>query len=178
MEIKKHFKLYKSGKQWITAAIAAVAVTTGIMVGATTAHADTQADQSVDAQTQVIAKPTTTQEVSTTVSNAAQTATPAINNTQSQNQNYDHNDNGNYGAIDSVNLVNNQLHVSGWSAGNQNVGKNNHLIIAYDLTNKAELGRVNVITPVVRPDVQKVHNVYNAAQSGFDVNIPLNFDRM
>ncbi|WP_369933669.1 KxYKxGKxW signal peptide domain-containing protein, partial [Limosilactobacillus caviae] len=26
MEIKKHFKLYKSGKQWVTAAVATVAL--------------------------------------------------------------------------------------------------------------------------------------------------------
>ncbi|MGV3202275.1 KxYKxGKxW signal peptide domain-containing protein [Limosilactobacillus reuteri] len=33
MEQKKHFKLYKSGKQWITAAIATIAVSTGIILG-------------------------------------------------------------------------------------------------------------------------------------------------
>lgn len=40
MEQKKHFKLYKSGKQWITAAIATVAVSTGIILGEV-AQADT-----------------------------------------------------------------------------------------------------------------------------------------
>ena len=33
MEQKKHFKLYKSGKQWITAEIATIAVSTGIILG-------------------------------------------------------------------------------------------------------------------------------------------------
>ena len=40
MEQKKHFKLYKSGKQWITAAIATIAVSTGIILGGV-AQADT-----------------------------------------------------------------------------------------------------------------------------------------
>ncbi|MEY8614721.1 KxYKxGKxW signal peptide domain-containing protein [Limosilactobacillus reuteri] len=40
MEQKKHFKLYKSGKQWITAAIATIAVSTGIILGEV-AQADT-----------------------------------------------------------------------------------------------------------------------------------------
>ena len=39
MEIKKHFKLYKSGKQWITASIATVAVSTGLVLGGEVAHA-------------------------------------------------------------------------------------------------------------------------------------------
>ena len=29
MEIKKHFKMYKSGKQWCVAALATLAITTG-----------------------------------------------------------------------------------------------------------------------------------------------------
>lgn len=40
MEQKKHFKLYKSGKQWITVAIATIAVSTGIILGEV-AQADT-----------------------------------------------------------------------------------------------------------------------------------------
>ncbi|MRH47270.1 hypothetical protein GIX82_10900, partial [Lactobacillus reuteri] len=42
MEIKKHFKLYKSGKQWVTAAVATVALSTGMILGGV-AHADTAA---------------------------------------------------------------------------------------------------------------------------------------
>lgn len=33
MEAKKHFKLYKSGKQWVTATITTVALSTGIILG-------------------------------------------------------------------------------------------------------------------------------------------------
>ncbi|WP_143454390.1 KxYKxGKxW signal peptide domain-containing protein, partial [Limosilactobacillus reuteri] len=33
MEVKKHFKLYKGGKQWLVAAVATVAVTAGLVLG-------------------------------------------------------------------------------------------------------------------------------------------------
>ena len=39
MEIKKHFKLYKSGKQWVTASIATFAVSTGLVLGGGVVHA-------------------------------------------------------------------------------------------------------------------------------------------
>ncbi|WP_418292379.1 glycoside hydrolase family 70 protein [Limosilactobacillus vaginalis] len=41
MEIKKHFKMYKSGKQWCVAALATLAITTGGILSTSTAHADT-----------------------------------------------------------------------------------------------------------------------------------------
>ena len=53
MEIKKHFKLYKSGKQWVTAAVATVAVSTALLYGGV-AHADQQ-DQSSTTQDQTSA---------------------------------------------------------------------------------------------------------------------------
>ena len=46
MEIKKHFKLYKSGKQWITAAVATVAAGMLLTVGGNTANAATNTDES------------------------------------------------------------------------------------------------------------------------------------
>ena len=45
MEIKKHFKLYKSGKQWMTAAVATVAVSTALLYGGV-ARADQQVQSS------------------------------------------------------------------------------------------------------------------------------------
>ena len=41
MEVKKHFKLYKGGKQWLVAAVATVAVTAGLVLGQQTVNADT-----------------------------------------------------------------------------------------------------------------------------------------
>ena len=41
MEIKKHFKMYKSGKQWCVAALATFAIAAGGILSTSTAHADT-----------------------------------------------------------------------------------------------------------------------------------------
>ena len=204
MEFKKHFKLYKSGKQWVTAAVATIAFSAGVLTTSEVVHADTNTG---DQQTEQFTQPSnsTTQDVkpvstdassdtkivsdnkennnqvgNTNVSgqNSSKDTKSILTGTNSVTQNYDHNDNGNYGYIDSANLNNNQLQVSGWSATNQNINKDNHFIIAYDSTSQQELGRTKVETPVARPDVKAVHNVYNAENSGFNVNVSLNFDKM
>ncbi|MEK1425260.1 KxYKxGKxW signal peptide domain-containing protein, partial [Limosilactobacillus fermentum] len=41
MEFKKHFKLYKSGKQWCIAAVVTFTATLGLVAGNTTVNADT-----------------------------------------------------------------------------------------------------------------------------------------
>lgn len=41
MEIKKHFKLFKAGKNWCVMALAVAALATGTAMGAGTVHADT-----------------------------------------------------------------------------------------------------------------------------------------
>ncbi|MGF0014564.1 glycoside hydrolase family 70 protein [Limosilactobacillus reuteri] len=204
MELKKHFKLYKSGKQWVTAAVATIAFSAGVLTTSEVVHADTNTG---DQQTEQFTQPSNsaTQDVkpvstdassdtkivsdnkennnqvgNTNVSgqNSSKDTKSILTGTNSVTQNYDHNDNGNYGYIDSANLNNNQLQVSGWSATNQNINKDNHFIIAYDSTSQQELGRTKVETPVARPDVKAVHNVYNAENSGFNVNVSLNFDKM
>ena len=204
MEFKKHFKLYKSGKQWVTAAVATIAFSAGVLTTSEVVHADTNTG---DQQTEQVTQPSnsTTQDVkpvstdassdtkivsdnkennnqvgntNVSVQNSSKDTKSILTGTNSVTQNYDHNDNGNYGYIDSANLNNNQLQVSGWSATNQNINKDNHFIIAYDSTSQQELGRTKVETPVARPDVKAVHNVYNAENSGFNVNVSLNFDKM
>lgn len=170
MELKKHFKLYKSGKQWVTAAVATIAFSTGVITTTGVVHADTNTG---DQQTEQVIQPSnsTTQDVkpvnadassdtktvsdnkgnnnqvgNTNVSdqNSSKDSKAILTGTNPLTQNYDYNDNGNYGYIDSVNLNNNQLQVSGWSATNQNINKDNHFIIAYDSTSQQELGRTKV----------------------------------
>lgn len=46
MQIKKHFKLYKSGKQWVTAAVVAATLATGMLLGNGAVYADTQSNTS------------------------------------------------------------------------------------------------------------------------------------
>ena len=149
MECKKHFKLYKSGKQWCCAAIATVAIATGLMLGGV-AHADTPATNSQ--------QPVATQPVS---SSAAATSTaPADENV--------------YGYLDSANVNNNNLQVSGWQASNQAVDNNynNRYVIAYDSTTHTELGRTKVDNSISRPDVAKVYpQVKDAQQSGYNTTM-------
>ena len=215
MEIKKRFKLYKRGKQWIRASISTVAISTGLILGGGVVHAaenqpdSTQhsvinttnnQDQENGKQDNSLAN---TNENGSTKENNSQAnalsqlnkvnnnATPQADNAAAVNNNatpqadnaaandYNHSDNGNYGYIDSATINNNQLHVVGWSATNQAVNKDtSRYVIVYNDTTKSELGRVQVTNPVARPDVKKAYNVYNAQNSGFDVNVSLNFDKM
>lgn len=149
MEFKKHFKLYKSGKQWCCAAIATVAVATGLMLGGV-AHADTPVAGNQ--------QPTTTQTVSS--STASSSATPVDENV--------------YGSLDSAKVNNNNLQVSGWQASNRAVDNNynNRYVIAYDSTTHTELGRTKVTDNVSRPDVAKVYpQVKDAQQSGYNTTM-------
>ena len=44
MEIKKHYKLYKDGKNWCAMALAVAAVSAGLVLGNTNVKADTPTD--------------------------------------------------------------------------------------------------------------------------------------
>lgn len=163
---KEHKKLYKKGKLWLTATI--IALAWGIAAGSGSAAADTNSNH-----------PT----VTTTVNQPAETAasnlsTPASNQAApAPSVNYDHQDQGNYANLDSVKLNNlGGVEVSGWHATNASADRPNHWLIAYDQTTHTELNRVQVKTPVNRPDVAKAHNVYNAGQSGFHEQIKLGAD--
>ena len=71
MEVKKHFKLYKSGKQWITAAVATVALSAGMVLGGV-AHADTTTP--ADNQSVATTQPVGSQNKATQDSTQGQTA--------------------------------------------------------------------------------------------------------
>lgn len=151
MECKKHFKLYKSGKQWCCAAIATVAVATGLMLGGV-AHADTP--------TANVQQPATTQTVSSSAAPSSSSATPVDENV--------------YGYLDSAKVNNNNLQVSGWQASNQAVDNHydNRYVIAYDNTTHAELGRTKVENNVSRPDVANAYpQVKDAQQSGYNTTM-------
>ena len=94
-----------------------------------------------------------------------------------QISNYNKDDSGNYAYLDSVKLHDDgQVDVSGWNATNASKGKPYHYVITYDNTTHTEINRQLVSDPVERPDVQKVHNVYGAEQSGFKVSIHIPSD--
>lgn len=83
MEIKKHFKLYKSGKQWVTAAVATVAVSTALLYGGV-AHADQQV-QSSTTQDQTSTVNTNTTKTIAADTNADQPAQTADKNQAASN---------------------------------------------------------------------------------------------
>ncbi len=198
METKRHFKLYKSGKQWVTAAITTVAVSTGILMGGVV-KADTATptdDQSITTTTNSSTANDEKQEQPLKTIDAAkqdeqqdngsiEKVAPKASATDSQTSNYDHNDNGSYGAFDSVTVNDNQLHVTGWQATNQatQYGNKNRFLIAIghnEQGQQTELGRTKLDsqTIIARPDVKNVHNVYNAENSGFNANIKLDVNKL
>lgn len=86
--------------------------------------------------------------------------------------------NGNWAWLDKEEIANNAIHVAGWHATNESRDRGHHFLIVVDKTQGREVGRIEVKDPVHRQDVQGVHNVWNAAISGFDETIPLNLDVM
>lgn len=158
MECKKHFKLYKSGKQWCCAAIATFAVAAGLMLGGV-AQADTTTPSAQPVAAQTVASNTANGSNTAASSSAAtSSATPVDENV--------------YGYLDSAKVNNNNLQVSGWQASNQAAGKDFRYVIAYDNTTKAELGRTQVTNNVSRPDVAKAYpQVSDAQQSGYNTTM-------
>ena len=155
MEIKKHYKLYKDGKNWCAMALAVAAVSAGLVLGNTNVKADTPTDNVPVVKT---TNPTTGD---------------ANAELASQEKAAQAKDNGNYGYLDSAQVVNNNdLHVSGWQATNQAAGKDNRYLVAYDSTTNTELGRTSVTENVARPDVAKAYpDVVNAKDSGYQATM-------
>ncbi|WPU44044.1 KxYKxGKxW signal peptide domain-containing protein [Limosilactobacillus reuteri] len=155
MEIKKHYKLYKDGKNWCAMALAVAAVSAGLVLGNTNVKADTSADNVPVVKT---TNPTTG-DVNAELA--------------SQEKSAQAKDNGNYGYLDAAQVVNNNdLHVSGWQATNQAAGKDNRYLVAYDSTTNTELGRTSVTENVARPDVAKAYpDVVNAKDSGYQATM-------
>ena len=155
MEIKKHYKLYKDGKNWCAMALAVAAVSAGLVLGNMNVKADTPTDNVP----------------------VVKTTNPTIGDANaelvSQEKAAQAKDNGNYGYLDSAQVVNNNdLHVSGWQATNQAAGKDNRYLVAYDSTTNTELGRTSVTESVARPDVAKAYpDVVNAKDSGYQATM-------
>ncbi|WP_441794893.1 N-acetylmuramoyl-L-alanine amidase [Limosilactobacillus reuteri] len=153
--MKKHYKLYKDGKNWCAMALAVAAVSAGLVLGNMNVKADTPTDNVPVVKT---TNPTTGD---------------ANAELASQEKAAQAKDNGNYGYLDSAQVVNNNdLHVSGWQATNQAAGKDNRYLVAYDSTTNTELGRTSVTENVARPDVAKAYpDVVNAKDSGYQATM-------
>ncbi|MGK4126710.1 KxYKxGKxW signal peptide domain-containing protein [Limosilactobacillus vaginalis] len=110
-----------------------------------------------------------------------QTITITYQVSEDYNKNVDQKIQGNWGWIDSLTVENNSVHVKGWNATNTSREGQYHYIFVMDGTTGQELRRVAVdlaSDSAKRADIPGVHNVWNAARSGFDVTIPLNTDNL
>lgn len=84
------------------------------------------------------------------------------------------NDSSNNACLDNVSIQGDSLHISGWHATNQSVGRPYHTIIILNANTGKELGRYTTNQFVTRSDVaQAFPNVLTAGQSGFSTNIKL-----
>lgn len=185
MDTKKHYKMYKNGKQWCYAAIATVSVAVGIFAGSTAAQADAnvaqpavtteQASNTNSSATAFFAvannSANSNQQSSATQQSSVTTWQPANAQMQKQSNNAD---NGNHANLDNVDVSDGTLHLSGWNASNQDQGKNYHYIIVYDQTQHKELAR-QAVQNTQRDDVQNAYqNVYNSKYSGFSADFKIN----
>mgnify|MGYP001161780754 CR=1 FL=1 len=85
---------------------------------------------------------------------------------------WDRTDNGNYAWLDGSFITSSgQLVATGWHATNASQGRPYHYLIALD-QNGHELRRV-ITNRVDRLDVQRAHNVYDAAKAGFSTKLDL-----
>lgn len=84
------------------------------------------------------------------------------------NKDIDSNLSGNWAYLDGYQITNNTIHVTGWHATAQSLGRNNHYLILYDATTHREIAR-ELIETLNRPDVLKAESgVLNADKSGFN----------
>lgn len=163
MDAKKHYKLFKAGKTWCTMAITVVALTAGLAVTNTFAHADTTTDY----QTALTANVQNGNSTSQAAANKHQTA-------QQPARTVDYGTQVNDGHLDgaSVDADNNAVKFNGWHATNHYQTGMNHYVIVLDGSNNHELYRSQV-TEVNRPDVQKVYpKAPISGQGGFSVDVP------
>lgn len=85
---------------------------------------------------------------------------------------WDQTDNGNYAWLDGAFITSTgQLVATGWQATNASQGRPYHYLIALD-QNGRELRR-QLTSRVDRPDVQRAHDVYDAAKAGFATQLDL-----
>lgn len=81
--------------------------------------------------------------------------------------------NQNRAYLENFKVSGNQVHISGWHASDQSVGKKYHYIIVFDKSKGKEITRYRVENKA-RTDITRAYsNICNAGQSGFDINVPL-----
>lgn len=122
--------------------------------------------------------------VSPTTENESYVITYISDDTDKNNQHVVPGLNGNWASIDNIYMTDTGIHVTGWNANSESYNRNYHYLIILDYgQNPAvgqfhEVGRKLVTGGVSRPDVFKVHPVWNAATSGFDDTVDLDLSQI
>lgn len=149
MEVKKHFKLFKAGKNWCVMAIAVAAVATGTAMGAQTAHADTTpstpgttmvASSASAAQVTSNAANTSAQPAANSAASSASADQPAASNEQQ----IDYRTPVNAGQLSQTTADQGNVVFNGWHATNQYRSGMDHFIIALNGSNNQEIYRSKV----------------------------------
>lgn len=149
MEVKKHFKLFKAGKNWCVMAIAVAAVATGTAMGAQTAHADTT--PSTPGTTMVTSSAPAAQVTSNAANTSAQPAAngaassaPADPPAASNAQPVDYQTPVNAGQLSQTTADQGNVVFNGWHATNQYRSGMDHFVIALNGSNNQEIYRSKV----------------------------------
>lgn len=83
-------------------------------------------------------------------------------------------DHRNQGYLDSVNVQNSKLHIAGWHATNQSIGRPYHTLIILNAQTGHELLRYTTKQYASRPDLTRAFpGIITAGQSGFNVDLQL-----
>ena len=112
------------------------------------------------------------------------TVTYVSDGTDPYNQQVKEGVHGNWASIDNIYMTDTGIHVTGWNANSDSYNRNYHFLIILDygpnpVTGQFhEVGRKLVAGGINRPDVFRVHPVWNAATSGFDDTIDLDLSQI
>lgn len=176
MEVKKHFKLFKAGKNWCVMAIAVAALATGTAMSAETAHADTT--PSAPGTTMVNAAATAQNSqaaVSTPVQLAANStaASSAANQTSaSDNQQVDYRTVVNAGQLSQTTADQGNVVFTGWHATNQYRKGMDHFVIALNGSNNQEIYRSKVTAVPSSAAGQAYPKAPISTEGGFSFALP------
>lgn len=155
MEIKKHFKLFKAGKNWCVMALAVAALATGTAMGAGTVHADTTPSTPGTTMVQKSAAPAQSTASPSSANASAQPADKDTAKAPAASDQVDYQTAVNDGKL-SQTTADDQGNVvfNGWHATNQYKQGMHHFVIA--LNGNTELYRSEV-TPVASPAAGKAY---------------------
>lgn len=163
MEVKKHFKLFKAGKNWCVMAIAMAALATGTAMSAGTVHAD--------------AAPATPQTTMASASaTTAQANTPASSTdsqqTANNEQSVDYRTPVNAAQLNQTTADQGNVVFNGWHATNQYRKGMDHFVIALNGSNNQEIYRSKVTAVPSAAAEQAYPKAPISTDGGFSFALP------